>query len=270
MSKTFEQQYVDLVYNVLAYGDSRAGRNGNTRSIFHSTLVFDLSNHKFPMITGRQMYPKGILGEYAAIIRGPKTIEDFKIFGCNYWDTWVRDNGTINIDYGNKWNDFNGFLQLDWLLNEIQNNPTSRRLLLSGWDPANQANLDLPCCHYMYQFYVRFNPLTSEPEYLDMIWHQRSADLMVGVPSDAVFAAAMLLSFAGATNLKAGKVTMVLGDTHIYEEHIDNAHLYLSRPIYDEPEYVFRSRMHPRLFLPRDLTIAKYKHAGTLKFELKA
>jgi thymidylate synthase len=185
------------------------------------------------------------------------------MWGCNYWDLWAKEDGTINVDYGNKWSNFNGFLQLDWLLNEIETNPNSRRLLLSGWDPANLANLDLPCCHYMYQFYVRDG-------YLDMIWHQRSADLMVGVPSDAVFAATMLLSFARSVNLRAGKCTMILGDTHIYREHCNDALSYFKAPQHKAPNYIFRGRKHPKLFLPKDLTLVNYKHEAPIKFELKA
>jgi thymidylate synthase len=261
--KHFEQQYKQLIAETLE-GEVRNTRNGSTISRFYSTLEFDLSSGRLPLITSRQMFTKGVLGEYAAIIRGPKYINDFKIWGCNYWDKWAdKDTGRINVDYGTKWRDFNGANQIDTLLYGLVNDPTGRRHLLLGWDPSNLDNLDLPCCHYAYQFYVRKGNI------LDMIWHQRSADVMIGIPSDALFAATMLLSFAGATGLKAGKCTMVFGDTHIYEEHIDNVYEYLSAESYAPPSFRFTPRIHPTLFIPSDLKILDYKHGPNIKFELK-
>ena len=261
---SFEDQYKSLIDKVVNFGTRRVGRNGETLSIFGSTLGFDLQYGTLPIITGRKMFTKGVLGEYAAIVRGPKNIQDFEMWGCNYWKTWAEpETGKIRVDYGNKWRDFNGFMQLEWLLEEIRNNPTSRRLLLSSWDPSNLVNLDLPCCHYMYQFYVRDG-------HLDMMWHQRSADLMVGVPSDALFAAAMLLSFAGATDLKPGKCTMFFGDTHIYKEHYSKAIDYRYSDHFDAPKYEFKRRSHPQLFIPSDLKILDHSYGPTIKFELKA
>lgn len=214
----FEYDYAELAQTVLDHGEIREGRNGKTKAMFGATLEFDLTK-EFPLLTQRRMFPAGILGELAAMLRGPKHINDFKRWGCNYWDKWAKPDGSIAIDYGNVWHDFNGVNQIDQLREAIIGSPTSRRMLISGWRPG--ADVDLPCCHVMYQFYVR------KGQYLDMIWTQRSADVMVGVPSDAVFAAAWLITMcAEFTWLTPGRVIMNFGDTHIYEEHFEDAKTY--------------------------------------------
>lgn len=214
----FETDYTGLVNEVLTFGEVREGRNGKTKSLFGTTLTFDLAK-EFPMLQMRRMFPAGILGELAAMLRGPKHIDDFKRWGCNYWNKWAKPDGSIAVDYGNVWLDFNGVNQIDQLRKAIIGSPASRRMLISGWRPG--ADVDLPCCHVMYQFYVR------EDKHLDMIWTQRSADVMVGVPSDAVFAAAWLIAMcAEFTWLTPGRVVMNFGDTHIYEEHVEEAEEY--------------------------------------------
>lgn len=215
----FEQQYVALVTNILNTGEDRQTRNGATRALFATQLSFDLQV-EFPMLQARRMYPTGVLGELAAMLRGPKHIEDFERWGCNYWKKWAKPDGSIALDYGNAWLDFNGVNQIEQLRKCLMVDPTNRRMIISGWRPG--ADLDLPCCHLLYQFYVRDNT------YLDMIWFQRSADTMVGVPSDAIFAAAWIIAICEEfTWLKPGRCTMVFGDTHIYHEHIEPAYSYL-------------------------------------------
>lgn len=214
----FESCYTGLVNEVLTFGELREGRNGTTKALFGTTLTFDLQQ-EFPMLNMRRMFPSGILGELAAMLRGPKHINDFKRWNCNYWDKWAKPDGSIAVDYGNVWHDFNGVNQIDQLRESLIASPTSRRMLITGWRPG--ADVDLPCCHVMYQFYVR------EGKYLDMIWTQRSADVMVGVPSDAVFAAAWLIAIcAEFTWLTPGRCVMNFGDTHIYAEHFEEAKEY--------------------------------------------
>src|SRR5690606_25910133 len=175
MFEQFERDYRDLVQKILEVGEYRQGRNGNTFSIFGATLVVDMrDSNKFPLLIGRKMFYKGIFGEVAAMLRMPTHINDFKRWGCNYWDQWADKDGNINIDYCNLWRNFNGVDQLSELIDKLKNNPTDRRLLITGWKPDNLDKLSLPCCHLLYQWYV------TNDGYLDMMWYQRSAETMVG------------------------------------------------------------------------------------------
>lgn len=216
----FEKSYAKLIRQIIDHGELKHSRNGHTISVFGASLTFDLQV-EFPILQGRKMFHKGVFGELAAMLRGPKHVDDFKAWGCNYWDKWAEADGSIRVDYGNAWLDFNGVNQLDLLKESLVGSPDSRRMVISGWRPG--ADLSLPCCHYAYQFYVR------EGRYLDMMWVQRSADTMVGVPSDAIFAAAWLIAICQQfTWLKPGRCVMHFGDTHIYKEHLDDVSDYLA------------------------------------------
>lgn len=263
---SYETEYKKLVLKILEFGEERLGRNGITKAIFGETFKVNLQKG-FPLLTSRQIYYKGVFGELAAMLKGPKTLEDFKKQGCNYWDLWAKPNGAINIDYGNTWLDFNGYDQLSKLVEGLQYDPRGRRHIITGWKPDNLDSLSLPCCHYAYQWYVR------EDRYLDMMWHQRSVDTMVGLPSDVVFAAAWLIILANNTGYIPGIITFTLGDTHIYSEHLDKAEEYLARLIYPElpgwklkaPEYADHTQ-----FTSDWLEIKDYSHMPSMKFELKA
>lgn len=275
----FEIDYANLVERIMDKGEYRETRNGSTFSLFAQSLTIDMSDlDRFPLLLGRKMFYTGVLGEFAAMIRGPVQLKDFEVFGCNYWKQWAKPDGSINVDYGNTWINFNGVDQVAEVLDKLKNNPTDRRLLVTGWKPDNLEFLDLPCCHYSYQWYVR------KGEYLDMIWNQRSADTMIGIPSDIVLAAVWNIAMAIEAGLKPGKITMHFGDTHIYEEHLAPALVYVQRVkdmrehgtgLHDKryPKYSFDhcpNIMHPVFqFMPEMLDISEYVPMSALKFLLK-
>ena len=218
----FEYDYSALVQRILDDGELRETRNQSTKSLFGESLSFDLRDG-FPLISGRKMFPKGVLGELAALLRKPKCVEDFTKWGCNYWGQWADENGQLELDYGNAWFDFNGFDQIADLKHKLANNPADRRMIINAWRPDRLSDLSLPCCHYSYQFHV------STDRVLSMVWTQRSVDVMVGLPSDFILAAAWLIAVASEFNLTAGKIKMDFGDTHIYTDHIDGAKQYLKQ-----------------------------------------
>lgn len=262
---SYEANYKKLVKKILDTGELRAGRNGNTKAIFGETLTIDL-NSGFPLLTSRRIYYKGVFGELAAMLRGPKTLKDFKDYGCNYWDLWARADGNIDIDYGNAWLDFNGVNQLEALVTGLIENPHGRRHMVMGWRPDRLDKVSLPCCHYAYQWYVRDN------KYLDMLWHQRSVDTMIGLPSDVVFASAWNIILANEVGLIPGKITFTLGDTHIYEEHIEQAKEYLTLLTLELPGYRLtapKMACHT-MFTPSWIEIENYSYLTEMKFELKA
>lgn len=258
--------YPDLIVKVLDQGTVRSSRAGNTASIFGELLKIDISKG-LPIMQGRKMYVQPVLGELAALLRGPKSIEDFKRYGCNYWDSWADEHGMLNLDYGNAWRDFNGIDQLKELVNTIKNNPMDRRMLITGWRPDNLKYLSLPCCHLLYQWYVR------EDKYLDMIWYQRSVDVMVGLPSDVLLAAVWTALLANDCGLVPGMINMCLGDTHIYANHGAGALEYLRQlarlPKPPKPvPFSFVKGTTVFNFTPQMLILDEYNSGSPIKFSL--
>lgn len=266
MPSKFEQDYVHLIYNILNNGGLRKTRNHPTYSLFGRTLVIDeLREGRLPLISGRKMYPDGIIGEFAAFLHGVTKVEDFEKFGCNYWKQWADKDGSIRVDYGNSWRDFNGYDQLQAVIDTLKTNPADRRMLISGWRPDKLAELSLPCCHMLYQWYV--NPTTDE---LEMIWYQRSVDTLVGLPSDILLAAVWNILLAQVTGFKPGRITMMLGDTHIYKSHYDKAVDYCIQAefAFEAPTYRFNEACNFDNFKPSDILIENYNPSNPIKFEV--
>lgn len=258
-------QYSALIDKILSEGKIKETRNGNTVSIFGEKLVIDMKKSGFPLLNGRRLYYKPVIGELAAFLKGPKHIQDFKNHGCNYWDDWADEQGKINVDYGNKWRDFGGVDQLQKLVDTIKNDPNNRRMLISGWDPSNIDKLSLPCCHMLYQWYVSDGTL-------DMIWYQRSVDVMVGLPSDIILAAVWNMLLANECNLKPGKLTFMLGDTHIYTNHLEGVLRYKQNlhkeATYNRPFAVLDNNATVFNFTPDMLAVHFYSPMPPIKFKL--
>jgi len=263
----FEEDYRKIIKKALSCRD-RQTRNAVTRGYFGEMLKTDIMEFgSLPLITGRKIYHKGIVGELASFLQGATSVDVFKANGCNYWDSWADDTGKLNIDYGTSWRDFNGVDQLSEVVKSLMENPKGRRHIISAWRPDRLAELALPCCHYSYQWYV-----TTEGT-LDMIWVQRSVDLMVGLPSDMLLAAVFNMLMAQTVGLKPGTLTFHLGDCHVYQTHLPQVEEYLGQPIelftdvvpasweLGEDATVFN-------FEPSMLEITNYSPAEPIKFEL--
>lgn len=259
------KQYGTLINKILHQGQKRPSRAGSTYSIFGETLEIDLQEG-FPLLLGRKMYYKGVVGELAAMLRGPKSVEDFEKFGCNYWKDWGNEDGSINVDYGNAWIDWNGTNQLQILVDTLLSNPNDRRMLISGWRPDRLADLSLPCCHLLYQWYVR------DGKYLDMIWYQRSVDTMVGLPSDIVLGALWNMLLANQCGFEPGKLTMMLGDTHIYSNHVEPTLDYIKQlntvEKFEPTGYFLDPKATVFNFRPDMFEVHEYKPQKPVKFEL--
>jgi len=234
-----------------------------TLSAFNESIYFDLTV-EFPLLTTRKIFYDGVLGELAAFVRGPKHLDDFKKWGCNYWGPWANEDGSIDIDYGNKWIDWRGYNQLEALVQGLKEDPNGRRHMMTSWAPENVLGdrLSLPCCHHTYQFYVRRG-------FLDMHWIQRSTDVMIGLPSDAVLAAAMTMSLAKEVGLMPGEVMMTLGDTHIYALHMLEARELLERKQRNPPRARYTGSGLTD-FDPTKLRVDSYNPNESLKFEVIA
>lgn len=268
MTQKFEKDYAELLRDILDIGEVRQTRNAVTKAVFGRSLKLDLTDGTFPMIQGRRMFYKGVLGEFAAMVRKPKHIKDFEEWGCNYWKLWANDDGSINIDYGNAWFE-NG--QWERLIDKLTNDPTDRRMIIAAWHPERLLELSLPCCHYIYQFYV------SNGNQLDMIWTQRSCDMMIGIPADMILAAVWNIVLANQVGLKPGIITMNLGDCHIYKPHWEKAEEYLRRLISSEAQDLLATKYHLLIPEGEDMTFMTpswfdfwYDHLPSINFELLA
>lgn len=261
----FELSYVQLVKKVLRDGELRKTRNAETFSVFGTSLIADL-REGFPILQGRKLFPAGVLGELAAMLRSPKTVADFERWGCNYWKLWGDEEGKLTVDYGNQWFDFNGVDQIADLKDKLANNPADRRMIINSWRPDRLSELSLPCCHYSYQFHV------SKEGVLSMIWTQRSVDVMIGLPSDMIFAAAWLIAIANEFDLTPGKIKMDFGDTHIYADHEERAYQYIDQTVSSVTEPVEWDYNTVRTdfckFQPSDLQLLNYAPQPALKFKL--
>lgn len=273
----FEKDYALLVKDVCTNGDERQTRNAKTKSLFGMQLKIDTRDSaKLALIQGRKMYPKGVFGELAAILRKPYSVADFERWGCNYWKQWGQENGFIDIDYGNAWH-ADG--QIEFVKHCLANDPYNRRIMINGWRPNRVPHLDLPCCHYAYQFHV------TTDGYLNMVWIQRSVDMMIGLPSDILFAHAWLIAIANEFGYKTGVITMQLGDCHIYEQHYtydetlgrSPVEEYLANVLYtdnsfyaNEPHYVYTAKPGEDFlqFEPKDILITDYDCGDKLNLEL--
>ncbi len=242
----------------------RQTRNALTQSYFGEMLQFDsLTKGEFPILLSRKLYPRGVIGELASFLQGASTVAQFKANGCNYWDAWGDENGDLNLDYGTSWLDFNGVNQLANVVKSLKEDPMSRRHLISAWRPDRLEGLSLHCCHYSYQWNV-----TVDGE-LEMLWVQRSVDLMIGLPADIILAAVFNLLMAQTVGLKPGKITMHLGDCHVYTSHANNAASLLDRSIFGTaPKYNLDPDATVFNFTPDMLEITEYNPCDPLDFKL--
>lgn len=275
-------QYAPLIDRILKKGQRRATRNVETYSLFGEQITIDLQLG-FPVLYGRKMFIQPVLGEFAVFIRGPKNIADFQKYGCNYWNQWgakepkaglyidtAQELGDINVDYGNAWIDWDGVNQVERVIRTIKENPADRRLIVSGWRPDRLEQLSLPCCHLLYQWYVRDG-------YLDMVWYQRSVDTMVGLPSDVILCALWNILLANECGLKPGVIKLWLGDTHIYSNHLQptleylrqlQAMAYKGSSPYSTIAYTLKPNTTLFGFEPNMLNLGDYKPEQAIKFEL--
>lgn len=255
--RSIDKAYAQLGFEILFNGEKRQGRNGNTLSLFGTQLKWDMCLG-FPILTMRKIYWKGVLGEFISFLQDAKTIQEFEANGCNYWKLWANTDGSLQLDYPPR-------SQLDYVINLVKNEPESRRILIDLWNPENRGKLSLDPCHTQYQFSVREGRL-------DMIWTQRSVDYAVGAPSDFILAALYNVAIANECDLEPGIITFNFGDTHLYEEHIDDfANLIRNYELFGKETYVDYELTATTKTITKDsLLLFDYDPKNVVKFELKA
>ena len=231
------KQYLDLVKHVLKNGDYKVDRTGTgTKSVFGYQMRFDL-NDGFPLVTTKKLHLKSIIHELLWFINGETNIKYLKDNGVKIWDAWADENGNLGPVYGSQWRNWNNekIDQISQLIDLIKNNPESRRMLVSAWNPSvlpdtkksfseNVMNgkAALPPCHAFFQFYVSNNKLSCQ-------LYQRSADIFLGVPFNIASYALFTHMIAHVCNLDVGDFVHTFGDAHIYSNHTEQIELQLSR-----------------------------------------
>ena len=221
------KQYLDLLDRILTEGVKKEDRTGTgTISVFGNQMRFNLEDG-FPLLTTKKLHLKSIIYELLWFLRGDTNIKYLKDHGVSIWDEWADENGELGPVYGHQWRswpDENGGTidQIHNVVNQIKNNPDSRRMIVSAWNVAEVERMALPPCHTMFQFYVANGRLSLQ-------LYQRSADTFLGVPFNIASYALLLQMMAQVTGLKAGDFIHTTGDTHLYLNHIEQAKLQLTR-----------------------------------------
>ena len=221
------KQYLELLDRILTEGVKKEDRTGTgTVSIFGNQMRFNLEEG-FPLLTTKKLHLKSIIYELLWFLRGDTNIKYLKEHGVSIWDEWADENGELGPVYGHLWRswpDENGGTidQIENVVNQIKNNPDSRRMIVSAWNVAEVERMALPPCHTMFQFYVANGRLSLQ-------LYQRSADTFLGVPFNIASYALLLQMMAQVTGLKAGDFIHTTGDTHLYLNHIEQARLQLTR-----------------------------------------
>jgi len=248
MYNTTEEQYLDLLHEVMFCGNDTDDRTGvGTRSIFGAQLFFDLSNG-FPAITTKKLAWKAVVSELLWFLEG--STDERRLCEIRYGSRDPRRTTiwTANADnqgaalgyennhsvkqlgpiYGHQWRNFRGVDQIQWVLQELVQNPSSRRLVVSAWNPADMSEMALPPCHTMFQFYVHDNKLSCQ-------LYQRSADLFLGSPFNIASYSLLTHMFAQICGYGVGEFVYTLGDAHIYHNHFDAVTEQLKRVPYSPP-----------------------------------
>ncbi len=225
---SYDTKYKELVSHILNEGTLQDCRNGKQLIIPHHSFTLDFRKDN-PILKLRKIYTKGIVGEFKTLM-SPEQLTNVKQFeenGCNYWKAWARPEGTLNLDYYNMMHP-----QLDDIIEQMIADPDSRRHVVELWNHQNVKDgiLDLPCCWHGLTF-------TVIDDTIHLKWVQRSVDTMVGLPSDVFLAYLIMHHVSDLTGYDVGSCMFALSNLHIYEEHVENAQVLLTRTTadYDNP-----------------------------------
>lgn len=235
------KQYLDLLQHVLDHGILKEDRTETgTHSVFGYQMRFNLQDG-FPLLTTKKLHLKSIIHELLWFLKGDTNVKYLQANGVRIWNEWADENGDLGHIYGYQWRswpDYDGghIDQIKEAIDTIQNNPDSRRIIVSAWNVADLPQMNLPPCHAFFQFYVANGKLSLQ-------LYQRSADIFLGVPFNIASYALLLMMVAQVTGLEAGDFVHTLGDAHIYNNHIEQVREQLSR----EPRALPTMKLNPNV-----------------------
>lgn len=218
-----DKEYLSLLRRVMIYGEQREDRTGvGTTSLFGERLQVDLRDG-FPLLQSKKVHFHSVLHELLWFLRGDTNIKYLKDNKVRIWDEWADENGDLGPVYGAQWRGFGGVDQIKELVRGLKESPTSRRHIVSAWNPSELSEMALPPCHMMFQCYV------SERRFLDLQMYQRSADIFLGVPFNIASYALLMIILSRVTGLTPRYFTHVFGDVHLYQNHEEQARTQLRR-----------------------------------------
>jgi len=257
-------QYHQLLRLVLEQGKFKADRTGTgTYSVFGAQARFPLAA-SFPLLTTKKLHLKSIVYELLWFLRGDTNVKWLNENGVTIWDEWAAPDGNLGRVYGAQWCDWRttdgrSINQIDRVIEQIQKNPDSRRLIVSAWNVGEIEQMALPPCHALFQFFVQEGELSCQ-------LYQRSADLFLGVPFNIASYALLTLMVAQVTGLKPGTFVHTFGDLHLYSNHLDQAKLQLTR----EPRPLPLMKLNPTVksihdFKFEDFTLEGYDPHPAIK-----
>ena len=234
------RQYLDLMDHVLHDGVEKRDRTGTgTRSVFGHQMRFALDDG-FPLLTTKKLHVKSIVYELLWFLAGDTNIKYLNEHGVRIWDEWADERGDLGPVYGQQWRswpakDGQTIDQIGNVIDMIKRNPDSRRLIVTAWNPADVDKMALPPCHCLFQFYVAEGRLSCQ-------LYQRSADVFIGVPFNIASYALLTMMISNQVGLLPGEFIWTGGDCHLYNDHLDQARLQLSRTPSQLPRIVIKRR----------------------------
>lgn len=236
------KQYLDLLRHILDDGVDKSDRTGTgTRSTFGYQMRFDLSEG-FPLVTTKKLHLKSIIYELLWFLKGDTNVKYLQEHGVRIWNEWADAEGNLGPVYGAQWRswpDYDGGVidQIGNALNDIKNNPDSRRIIVNAWNVADLPKMALAPCHCLFQFYVAEGRLSCQ-------LYQRSADCFLGVPFNIASYALLTMMMAQVTGLKPGVFVHTLGDAHLYKNHMEQARLQITREPRQLPRMILNPEVH--------------------------
>ncbi len=258
-----DTQYEDLLRHVMEHGSSRPDRTGTgSRSIFGHQMRYDLSRG-FPLVTTKRVHFRSIAYELLWFLRGDSNVRWLQDRKVTIWDEWAAPDGELGPVYGVQWRSWptpdGGHIdQISQVLDQLRNDPTSRRMIVSAWNVAEVPRMALPPCHLLFQFYVADGRLSCQ-------LYQRSADLFLGVPFNIASYALLVHLVAQQVGLQPGDFVWTGGDCHIYDNHVDQVREQLSREAYPFPQLAVRPATSLFDYDFDDLEVVGYQHHPALR-----
>ena len=258
------KQYLDLVRHVIDYGVGKSDRTGTgTKSVFGYQMRFDLSEG-FPMVTTKKLHLKSIIYELLWFLKGDTNIGYLKENGVRIWNEWADEHGDLGPVYGKQWRKWEAkdgriIDQVQQAIDAIKTNPNSRRIIVSAWNVGELDEMALMPCHAFFQFHVADGKLNCQ-------LYQRSADVFLGVPFNIASYALLTHMMAQVCHLEPGVFVHTLGDAHLYNNHLEQAQLQISR----EPLALPKLVLNPEItdidgFTYEDIEVEGYEHHPHIK-----
>ena len=249
------QQYLDLLKDIMENGVDKMDRTGvGTRSVFGRQMRFDLSKG-FPLVTTKKVHLKSIIYELLWFLKGDTNVKYLQENGVRIWNEWADENGDLGPVYGSQWRNWNGegIDQIAEVIEKLKKTPNDRRLIVSAWNVGKIAQMHLPPCHMMFQYYVANNKLSC-------MLYQRSCDMFLGVPFNIASYALLTMMIAQVCGYELGEFIQTLGDTHIYHNHFEQVREQLSR----KPLKLPKMKINP---LVKDINDFKYEDFELQNYE---